>query len=713
MRVTRWLRGAALAAAVLVAGMLVTGTVTALLALKEREAADDAMDRQTGLAAAELQSEVHRYLDTVETIAAALGSHAEVTAAGFAKVTDGVPRQNLPGAVAITYVVPATDDRVPAVRQAWGLPAQALGSGPEHLMGVLIRQLDGRPTPPGGKDLGAEPELNDVLREAQKRGGPAASTADVLADDATLPRGQQQLAISLATPVRGIDGAPRGWVLLALRGQGLFAAVLERTLHPGVSATLSAAAPDGELLPVAAVNLPTAAREPLRDRAFVQVAQRQWRLDLLADPRLIPGGHTDRPLATALLGTLLSVLFAVLVHVLSTRRARALAEVHAATAGLRAAEADARHHAALHDAVWNAVSEGVSVVASDGTFLLHNPAARQILGGAADAGHVADWPAHHGVFKPDQVTPFPVEELPMMRALRGEDADGVEMFVKNPHRPDGVLLSASGRPLELPDGRRGAVAVFHDVTEVRRYQSDLAEFAAVVAHDLKSPLTAITGYASVAADALQSDLPSAAETARTSVGRVRHGALRMRQLIDDLLAYTTARDAPLHLRTLDLTELISSVVEQHTVALAAADRPAPLIRVGPLPRMTVDPGLLRHVVDNLVGNAVKYTPPGRPAEIEISATESPGQVTIAFEDRGIGIPDSHKSHVFESFYRVRPTEYGGTGLGLAICRRIIERHGGSIAVEDHAGGGTRFLVTLPRTVPSLAEAGVPQRESVS
>jgi signal transduction histidine kinase/CHASE1-domain containing sensor protein len=718
MRMTRWLRGTALASAVLVAGLLVAGTVAGGMAINEREAADDAMERQTALAAAVLQSEVHRYLDTVETIAAALGSHGTMTAIEFQRVTAGVPKQNLPGAVALVFVTPADDSQVAGVQEEWrragssDLTLRPEGIGREHLFGVLVRQLDGRENPAGGQDFAAEPEIDDVLQEARRRDGPAASTADILSDDAALPAGRQQLAVSLATPVRGEDGRLRGWVLLALRGQGLFATVLERTLHPGVSATLSAAAPDGELLPVAAVNLPTDAREPLRDRAFVQVAQRQWRLDLIGDPRLIPGGYTDRPLVTAGLGTLLSVLFAALVHVLSTRRARAMAKVHAATAELRAAEADARHHAALHNAVVNAVSEGVSVVAADGTFLLHNPAARQILGGAADAHHVEDWPAHHGVFRPDRVTPFPVDELPMVSALRGEDADGVEMFVCNAHRPDGVLLSASGRPLELPDGARGAVAVFHDVTQVRRYQADLAEFAAVVAHDLKSPLTAITGYASVAADALTSDLPSAAETARTSVGRVRHGALRMRQLIDDLLAYTTARDAPLHLRTLDLTELISSVIEQHTAHLATADRPAPVIRVGPLPRMTVDPGLLRHVVDNLVGNAVKYTPPGRPAEMEISAVESPGQVTIVFEDRGIGIPDSHKSHVFDSFYRVRPTEYGGTGLGLAICRRIAERHGGSIAVEDHPGGGTRFLVTLPRTVTDTAGTGAPQRETV-
>jgi signal transduction histidine kinase len=108
--------------------------------------------------------------------------------------------------------------------------------------------------------------------------------------------------------------------------------------------------------------------------------------------------------------------------------------------------------------------------------------------------------------------------------------------------------------------------------------------------------------------------------------------------------------------------------------------------------------MLRRVLDNLVGNALKYVPAGQVAKIDISATANglPGWLRLDVADRGIGIPDTDKPHVFEAFHRARAhSGYAGTGLGLAICRRIMERHGGGIAVADNPGGGTRFQVTLP------------------
>ncbi|GAA3945709.1 sensor histidine kinase [Actinoplanes auranticolor] len=107
--------------------------------------------------------------------------------------------------------------------------------------------------------------------------------------------------------------------------------------------------------------------------------------------------------------------------------------------------------------------------------------------------------------------------------------------------------------------------------------------------------------------------------------------------------------------------------------------------------------MLRQVLDNLIGNAIKYTPHGRPARIEISArrhTVDAWQITVA--DRGIGINDDEYDTVFDAFRRARGSEgYSGTGLGLAICHRIIERHHGHIEAQANPGGGTRFTITLP------------------
>jgi signal transduction histidine kinase len=125
--------------------------------------------------------------------------------------------------------------------------------------------------------------------------------------------------------------------------------------------------------------------------------------------------------------------------------------------------------------------------------------------------------------------------------------------------------------------------------------------------------------------------------------------------------------------------------------------------------------LLRHVLDNLVGNALKYVQPGRTPKIDVSASPAgAGWVRIEVADRGIGVPDADKPYVFESFHRAHTGQsYGGTGLGLAICRRVIDRHGGSITVVDNPGGGSRFSFTVPGApIPAETPAGVTAHEYV-
>jgi len=106
--------------------------------------------------------------------------------------------------------------------------------------------------------------------------------------------------------------------------------------------------------------------------------------------------------------------------------------------------------------------------------------------------------------------------------------------------------------------------------------------------------------------------------------------------------------------------------------------------------------MLRHVLDNLIGNALKYVRPGSRARVDVTATRAPDGVRVEVADRGIGIAEADKPEVFETFHRsTAAAGYAGTGLGLAICKRIVQRHGGEIGVADNQGGGTRFFFTLP------------------
>jgi signal transduction histidine kinase len=144
------------------------------------------------------------------------------------------------------------------------------------------------------------------------------------------------------------------------------------------------------------------------------------------------------------------------------------------------------------------------------------------------------------------------------------------------------------------------------------------------------------------------------------------------------------------------------VVRDRIAHLAEAERPE--IHLAPLPAVRADPAMLRHVLDNLIGNALKYVRPDTAARVEVRPAPAPdGWARIEVADRGIGIPDQHKPAVFDRFHRAHVNSgYAGTGLGLAICKTIVERHGGEIAVADNPGGGTRFHFTLPLPTPPPA-----------
>jgi signal transduction histidine kinase len=173
---------------------------------------------------------------------------------------------------------------------------------------------------------------------------------------------------------------------------------------------------------------------------------------------------------------------------------------------------------------------------------------------------------------------------------------------------------------------------------------------------------------------------------------------RMDRLIEELLRYAAARDAHLELADLDLRALVDEAVADRLLGYAARPgAPLPQVFVGPLPRIHADPALLRQLLDNLIGNCFKYTPPGRAARLDITAeTTGDGAVHLTVADRGIGIPRDQHGSVFGSFQRAVPRDaYPGTGLGLSICQHIAHRHGGAITAADNPGGGTRITVVLP------------------
>ncbi|WP_238008127.1 ATP-binding protein [Dactylosporangium sp. AC04546] len=665
-----------------------------------RDQAQAVLDRDASLSEIAVRTEIHRYLDTLRTIASAVGSHETLTTGDFDATTLPLREAGLAGATSLVFTVPASDGQVADVQRYWrergatDLRLVPQGTGREHQFTIFSRSLDGGAGVPPGTDLSPLAEPTAALNEARRAGAPAVSDTYVLLRDRGLPAADQQLSFVLAAPVYGVPGADgervfKGWVVMGLHGQDFVGGVLTAAVQGQVEARLWADNGGGRATLVARLDRP--GRLDLRREITIPIANREWRLVVSADSAELGGTSPALPWLIGAGGTGLTVLVGAMLWALAGGRRRAEARVVAATAELREAERTARRQVALLNGILERISDGVGVVDEDGAFLVHNPAAQAMLGMAADVAGPDHWQEHYGIYRPDGVTPFPPSELPLVLALDGRSTDRVEMVIRNPGRPDGVWLSVSGRPLEV-DGRRGAIAVFHDVTAAREREADLTAFAGIVAHDLKNPLTVIAAHAEMARDAL-SALPPHPGEAIDSIERVSNGVVRMRRLIDDLLAYTTARDAALKPRPLDLVELVTDVVGQRVNHL----RVRPDVYVGPLPRVEADPAMLRHVLDNLVGNALKYVQPGRVPKIDISAGPAgPGWIRVEVADRGIGIPDADKPHVFESFHRAHTGQsYGGTGLGLAICRRIVDRHGGTITVADNPGGGSRFSFTVP------------------
>jgi signal transduction histidine kinase len=234
--------------------------------------------------------------------------------------------------------------------------------------------------------------------------------------------------------------------------------------------------------------------------------------------------------------------------------------------------------------------------------------------------------------------------------------------------------------------------LLHDVTAARRRVRALRDFAGVVAHDLRGPLTGLEGWLEILADARARDDTSVADEA---LERAREATLRMRQVVEDWLTYTVARDAELHPEPVPLERVAREIARTYE-----GDRRggAPRFEFDLPHTVCADLVLLRQLIDNLVGNAVKYSEAGETPVIEMRSSDDheAGWVRVEVVDDGIGIPHGQEQAIFEEFHRGGVEgRSSGTGLGLALTRRIVRRHGGRIAARRNPTRGSTICFTLP------------------
>jgi signal transduction histidine kinase len=258
---------------------------------------------------------------------------------------------------------------------------------------------------------------------------------------------------------------------------------------------------------------------------------------------------------------------------------------------------------------------------------------------------------------------------------------------------DDRAFMVNARP--LPAG--GAVLVIHDLTEMRRLEAVRRDFVANVSHELKTPLTSISGYA----ETLLSDPPDP-DTARRFTATILSNARRMQRLVDSLLDLSRI-EAGTWRPEREMFDLGTAVREAWIpLAERAGRRRVSLAtEIGDEARtITADPGALDQVLRNLLENAIRYAPDGSSIVVE-ARVEGEG-IAITVADAGAGIPREHLPRIFERFYRADPSrsrDEGGTGLGLAIVRHLVEGHGGRVSAESTLGEGTRITCWFPGTSP--------------
>jgi len=362
---------------------------------------------------------------------------------------------------------------------------------------------------------------------------------------------------------------------------------------------------------------------------------------------------------------------------------------------LRDLLAASREREKLLETVLDATDVGIAAVDRSGHFLVSNSRQRNFRR-ATGADEAIPGQGHQLIFGQDRVTLLPPDRRPISRAMAGESF--ADYLVWAGEGPDQRAVSTAARPLVSEGGRlTGAVVVYSDVTGWVESLAANQELVSNVSHEFKNPLNSIVGNMDLVLD--DAELLPPHITRRLMV--VQRNAERLLDLVADL---TTSASTTLnvHPKRTDLASLVETSLSSAQASAErshveiAADVPSPLWAYA-------DPLRIGQVLDNLVSNAIKYSPDG--GRVSISARADNQWVRLSVTDTGMGMSTEDAAKAFNRFFRsesARRAAIPGAGLGLSITRMIVERHGGSIMCESGEGQGSTFTLTLPAEGPPPA-----------
>jgi signal transduction histidine kinase len=397
------------------------------------------------------------------------------------------------------------------------------------------------------------------------------------------------------------------------------------------------------------------------------------------------------------------------------QRARQLAESEAAN----------QKQARLLECILNSMAESVVVADSAGELVLCNPAAWNLLGEGALCSTLTNMLQQITIYRADTMTPCPEEELPLVRAIRGENPPNVELIIRNRSTGEDIWLDAAARPLRRADDvTRGGVAVFRDITASKKIEETLrqaraeaeranhakSEFLSRMSHELRTPMNAILGFAQLL------DLDDLNPPQRQSVDQILKGGRHLLTLINEVLdlARIEAGKLTLSIEPIHAGEAVQSTIDlleplarEHRITFRKPES------AGWASFILADRQRFQQVILNLLSNAIKYNQPGGSVTIACQVKDA-SNFRLAITDTGDGVPAEKIEKLFQPFERLVGDQSGieGTGIGLALSKRLMLAMGGTIGVDSRIGAGSTFWLELPLGECPLSALPAPAPEII-
>ncbi len=441
---------------------------------------------------------------------------------------------------------------------------------------------------------------------------------------------------------------------------------------------------------------------PVKERVLFPYLAAAWASTLILVVTILAGNALgERGLPFRIGGGVIALLAGALVWFAVSEPLRLRRAVDEATEALKASEQRYKHlyeHAPL----------AYFTLSEEGTVARANKRASEVLGRPVDELQgkplvelFADIP--DGRPKAETI----LEDFLEGREIEADEVamrkgDGEILWVQLTMRAtgpaDGDGEQSLSMVMDITERKRAEERLNHYAKELERSNQDLEQFAYVVSHDLQEPLRMVKSYVSLLERRYKEDLD---QDAKEFIDFAVDGVERMEALIRDLLAYSRVGTRGGDLEPVAVGEVLEDALANLAMSIEEASA---TVKHDDLPEVRADPAQLRQLLQNLIGNAIKYRSE-EPPVVEVAATPQGNRWEIAISDNGKGIPENHQERIFEIFQRGEAgrSEVSGTGIGLAICKRIVERHGGHITVDSAPGKGSTFRFTLPDASAELPD----------